>query len=252
MDVIFQDKIQKKFIKYTEKYNLEDINLKRKQEHSIRVMKICIELANKLNLSEEEVELSALIGLLHDIARFEQYTKYGTFRDIESVDHGDYAIGILKNELRKYIETNKYDEIIKKAIKNHNKYKIEEGLNEKEELFAKLIRDADKIDIFYESAEIFWKGKEYIVEESKIGPEIVQQFENETQIKRGTRKNSEINRIICVIAFIFDINFKPSFDIIKQNDYINRILDRYDMKDEYTKQQLQKIRDKANKYIGKE
>ena len=41
-----------------------------------------------------------------------------------------------------------YDNIIKKAIYNHNKYKIEENLNDVELLHRKIIRDADKLDNF--------------------------------------------------------------------------------------------------------
>ena len=245
------EKIKKEFIKYTENYNLRDEMLKNKQQHSIRVMKINRDIAIRLKLTQEEIDIATLIGLLHDIARFEQYKKYGTFKDRESIDHGDYAIEILKTELRKYIETDQYDEIIKKAIKNHNKYEIEKGLTEKELVFAKMIRDADKIDIFYESVEIFWKGKEQIVEKSKITPYVLEQFKNKSQLKRGMGENTEINQIIFVIAFIFDINFEESFEIIRQKDYINKILNRYNMSDEQTKMQLEEIRKIANKYIGK-
>lgn len=245
------EKIKKEFIKYTENYNLRDEMLKNKQQHSIRVMEINRDIAIRLKLTQEEIDIATLIGLLHDIARFEQYKRYGTFKDRESIDHGDYAIEILKTELRKYIETDQYDEIIKKAIKNHNKYEIEKGLTEKELVFAKMIRDADKIDIFYESVEIFWKGKEQIVEKSKITPYVLEQFKNKSQLKRGMGENTEINQIIFVIAFIFDINFEESFEIIRQKDYINKILNRYNMSDEQTKMQLEEIRKIANKYIGK-
>ena len=196
------EKAQEEFIKYTKMYDLENEHIKRKQEHSIRVMKISKQIAEGLNLSQEEVEIATLIGLLHDIARFEQYTKYCTFEDLESIDHGDYGVDILDKEIRKYIETDKYDKIIKLAVKNHNKYKIEEGLTEKEELFAKIIRDADKIDIFYESVDMFWKGKEEEVNNSKISQPILEQFENRTQIKREKGKIIEnLEEIVSVIAY---------------------------------------------------
>ena len=37
--------------------------------------------------------------------RFEQYKKYETFKDLESIDHGDLGAEILENDIRKYIET---------------------------------------------------------------------------------------------------------------------------------------------------
>lgn len=245
------DKAKEEFIKYTEYYDLTNENIERKQKHSLRVMQISEQIAKSLELSQEEIKLATLIGLLHDIARFEQYTKYKTFRDLDSIDHGDYGAEILQHDMRKYIETTQYDEIIKKAVKNHNKYKIEEGLSAKEEIFAKIIRDADKIDILYESVEMFWQGREHIVENSTITEDVIEQFNNCVQIKRRKERRLEnsINEIVSVIAFIFDMNFKESFKIIKNQNYINKILDRYNIKDEYTKNEIEKIRIKANHYI---
>ena len=96
------NKAKKEFIKYTEQYNLENENIKRKQLHSIRVMELSKEIATKLEMSQEDIDIATLIGLLHDIARFEQYTQFQTFRDLESFDHGDYAIKILEKDIRKY------------------------------------------------------------------------------------------------------------------------------------------------------
>lgn len=242
------EKAKEEFIKYTENYDLTNDKIKGKQIHSLRVMEISKQIVERLGLSQEDVELATLIGLLHDIARFEQYTLYNTFRDLESIDHGDLGEEILQKDIRKYIENNQYDNIIMKAVKNHNKYRIEEEITEKEELFAKIVRDSDKIDIFYESVVMFWKGKEEQVEKSIISKETTEQFENFVQIKRK-KEESAIDNVIRVIAFIFDMNFKPSFQILKEEDYINKILNRYDFKDEYTKQKVEEIRKIANEYV---
>ncbi len=239
------------FLKYTEKYDLADENIQRKKEHSLRVMNISKTIARKLNLCEEEIQLSTLIGLLHDIARFEQYKQYHTYKDSNSFDHGDYALKILNRDIRKYIEQDDFDEIIGKAIKNHNKFIIEAELTKKEELFAKIIRDADKIDILYESLELFWKGKEEVVEKSIISQEVFEAIQSNKLIKRQKNKNYEkIDSVLLIIAFIFDINFNVSFEIIKNENYIDRILNRYDMRDEYTKNAIEEVRKIANNYIN--
>lgn len=243
-------KAKEEFIKYTQNYNLKDLHINGKQNYSIRVMEISKQIAEGLKLKEEEIELAKLIGLLHDIARFEQYTRYGTFKDALSIDHGDLGVEILNKDIRKYINTNKYDEIIKIVIKNHNKYKIQEGLTKEQELFAKIVRDADKIDIIYESIDIFWKGKEDEIEKSEISKDVFLQFKNKKQIQRKN-KQTEIDNVVSVIAFIFDINFKTSFEIIKNNDYINKVIDRYNIKNQKTKEELEEIRKIANEYIEK-
>lgn len=244
------EKAIKEFIKYTENYDLTDFHLEGKQEHSLRVMEISKQIAERLNLSEIEVQVATIIGLLHDVARFEQWKKYKTFKDLESIDHGDLAVEILKTDLRKYVEITDYDEIILKAIKNHNKFQIIDELNEKERLFAEIIRDADKIDIFYESLEIFWIGREEEIANSNMSDKIFETIINKQLLKRQKgEKRQPIESIVSVMAFVFDINQKPSFEIIKENDYINKILNKYIVKDIDTKEKVEKIRTVVNTFI---
>ena len=121
-------------------------------------------------------------------------------------------------------------------------------MNLKQKLFAQIIRDADKIDIFYESVEMFWKGRESLVEESTISVEVFKQFLDNTQVKAENKK-TPIDDVIAIMAFIFDINFKISFQILKEQDYVNKTLNRYDMYDFKTKEKLEEIRKIANLYI---
>lgn len=244
------EKAIKEFIKYTENYDLKVEAIERKQKHSLRVMELSTKIATELKLSQEEIELATLIGLLHDIARFEQYTQYKTYRDVDSFDHGDYGVKILNKDIRNYIDTDKYDKIIKCAVKNHNKYKIENGLNEKEELFCKIVRDADKLDILYEILEIFWKEDKDKpnVEYSKISDEAMKQILNRKLIKRK-KGDDDLVKLLCTVAFVFDINFETSLTIIKQENYINRMLDSFEFKDENTKKQIELIKENVNEYI---
>ena len=242
--IIDLEKAKKEFLKYTENYDLTNENINRKQGHSIRVMNISKQIATELNLTEEQIQIATLIGLLHDIARFEQYTQYQTYNDNRSFDHGDYGVEILNKDMRKYIKTDKYDKLIKIAIKNHNKFEIEEGLNEEELLFSKLIRDADKIDILYEAVSMFWNGEEKDIDNTEISSKVMEKIEERELIKRDKNKAfCGIDKVMSVLAFIFDINYKPSFKIIKENDYINKIIDRFEFKDK------EKVRNIALQYL---
>ena len=242
------EKAKEEFLKYVSNYDetLEKINLKKL--HSLRVMELSIKLAKSMNLSKEDIEIAGAIGLLHDIARFEQYTKYRTFSDLDSFDHGDYGVEILNNDLRKYVENNKYDDLIKIAIKNHNKFKIENGLSDRELLFSKIIRDADKIDIFYIASTMFWNTNYDEINNSIIDDTVLSTFLNKEQLKhvKGV-KYTGFNDIIQFIAFIFDINFKESFKILKEEDYINKILNKFDLKD---KENFDKVKNLANEFIN--
>lgn len=244
------EKSKQEFIKYTSKYDLENENIGRKKYHSFRVMEISKQIAVDMKLKQEEIEIAVLIGLLHDIGRFEQYKEFNTFNDTESFDHGDYALKILDKDIRKYIETDKYDNIIRKAIKNHNKFEIEKNLTKEEMLFAKIIRDADKIDIIYEATEIFWKNEEEKINNSVISENAWNQIKSQLLIKREKGiKIENIDSVLSVIAFVYDINFKESFKILKEKKYIDLIINRFNLKDDETRKKVEEIRKKLNEYI---
>ena len=244
------EKAKEAFIKYTENYDLKIKAIERKQKHSLRVMELSTKIATELKLSQDEINLATLIGLLHDIARFEQYAQYKAYRDADSFDHGDYGVKILNKDIRNYIDTDEYDKIIKCAVKNHNKYKIEDGLTEKERLFCKIVRDADKLDIFFEAETMFWKDDidRINVEKCAITDEIMETILNKETIKIKKGDN-ELVRLLSMIAFVFDINFKPSLSIIKNKKYIDSILNRFEFKDENTKKQIEVIKENINNYI---
>ncbi|NNM14477.1 MAG: HD domain-containing protein, partial [Gammaproteobacteria bacterium] len=89
------------------------------------------------------------IGLLHDVARFEQYMRYRTFNDRLSFDHGAFGVDLLKcMEWFMNLEP-PTQEIIERAIFNHNKAKISQRLEGNQLLQTRLIRDADKLDILH-------------------------------------------------------------------------------------------------------
>ena len=247
------EKAKQEFIKFTNEYDLENQGLRRKYGHSLRVMKNSKEIAKSLNLSNEEIEIATLIGLLHDIGRFEQVRLCSEMEDLRGIDHGDLGVEILEKDsyIRKYIKDDEWDNIILKAIKNHNKYKIEDGLTEQEVLFCKIIRDADKLDIFYEGAEIFWENEE---EKSKINnstltPEILREFKENMLIDRHYLV-TPADGIVSFIGFIFDINFKYDFEVLKKEKYVDIILDKFNFVDEETNKQIESVRKIANSYIN--
>ena len=128
----------KKFNDYAHQFEVKDNKVNIKITHTMGVIKISEYIARKLNLSKEDVELAELIGLLHDIGRFQQAVRYDNYDDYDTLDHAELGVEILFKDgfIREFIDIDKYDNIIKEAIRNHNKYEIEDGLDERELLFA--------------------------------------------------------------------------------------------------------------------
>lgn len=204
---------------------------------------------------EEDVELAKLIGLLYDIGRFEQAVRYDNYDDYDTIDHAELGVEILfKNGfIREFIDTDKYGNIIEKAIRNHNKYEIEEGLDERELLFAKIIRDADKTDNFevkqYQDFESLFKASEQEVQEEKITDDIWNVFLQEKTIISSQRVTN-MDKWLSYLAWVYDYNFAHSLQYLKEHDCINKVIDRLDYKNEVTKERMECAREKVNRYIN--
>ena len=241
---------RKNYKEYLSKYDLSNDKAKLKVKHTYRVAEISRIIARAMNLNQEKQQLAELIGLLHDIGRFKQYEMLRNNEEVTKYDHGDYGAELLSHDIRKYIETSQYDNIIMKAIKNHNKFEIEENLSEEELFFSKLIRDADKIDILFECLNIFWKGKEELIEQSKLRDEICNSINKNQMIEiKGKREYNSINSMFTTLAYTFDINFKESYKYIKEQNYINKIIARFNFKDMETKQKVAELINILNTYI---
>lgn len=235
------------FLNYTNNYIVCGGRIELKIKHTFRVMRLCEMLAKKQGLNEEEVYLAKIVGLLHDIGRFEQWKRYETYDDRKSLDHADLGVKILKkdNYLRKYIETDKYDDIILKSVKYHNKYRLPK-MTKKEKLFTDIIRDADKIDILYLYTI---KGIELELD-NEFSEEVYKALLNKEDIDRRVLKN-KTDRLSISLGFIFDINYPDSLKYLKDKKYYDTIIDMYKKKtkNKLLKEQLEEIRKTINNYI---
>ena len=249
------NKAKKVFLDYVEKYDANNLKIARKIEHTLRTADVALRIAEELDLSKEDILLAGLIGLLHDIGRFEQIRIYDTYNDLISVDHAKQSNIVLFEEgyIRKFIDEEKYDEIIKKAIWNHNKASIEDGLDERTLLHAKIIRDADKTDI-YEVFKKEEKGKGIynydVIGNYKITDSVFEEIKKCKQIDRKILEN-DLDWFVSNLSYTFDYNFKPGLNMIKENGYIEFMINKITNKSEETKLKLQEIQDVILNYIDK-
>ena len=224
------------FNEYVKNFNPEDGRIKLKIEHILRVANYSKQIAKNLKLNEEQIQLAELIGIFHDIGRFKQAEKYHTFSDKESgINHAKYSIKVLyeDNLIEKFKVDSKYNHIIKKAVLNHNKATIEDGLEDDELLFAKIIRDADKLDIIInvvtecEFKSIFWYSD---FDCEKINEDLINtMFETHTLDYSKIKNNAD--EILTDYAYIFDLNFKQSLKEIAESKalevFTNRICENF-------------------------
>ena len=177
--------IMSKFDNHVDNFDKNDSMIKLRFYHSYRVMDLCRQIAENLKLSDEDTQLAMTIGLLHDYARFEQWKNYETFSDIKSIDHGDLGVKLLfeDKEIEKFGIKEEYYSVIYDAIKYHNKYSYPDDLDERNKLFCKIIKDADKLDIFY-----LWSIGEIKMSSSNLWKRSAKHIFSKAHIKDGIMK----------------------------------------------------------------
>ena len=193
------------------------------------------QIAQSLYLDENDIDLACCCELFHDIARFKQWDLYETFHDALSFDHGDEGYNILK-------ELNINNNIILNSTKYHNKYSIDESLDERCKMFANITRDADKIDI------LLTQYRDFNDNTFRLDERVLNAFKEKKLVKNDlSLTDNQLNNLLRGIAFIFDINYKKSFEILRKTDEINHkfnmILKKID------NEEIKKLKDFCNKYM---
>ena len=105
------------------------------------------------------------------------------------------------------------------------------------------------MDILYLATYCFWSGKEELVNNSDIIDDVLESINNQHLFK--FKKNEDydnINSVLYTVGFVFDINYKESFQILKRKNYINIIFSRFNYKNP---QIISNINNKINSYIDK-
>lgn len=242
------------FKNYVSSYDETIPSIRLKIIHTYETMKCITYLGNLLQLSDEDKSLAELIALLHDIGRFEQWMRYESFADYKTVDHALFSSQLLFDEglIREFIEDDQYDDLIKVAIEQHNRYIIEEGFHERELLFIHLIRDADKLDNFRvkgeEDIETTLFVSQDVVNQETISSEVYDQMYHQKLIYGPTRV-THLDMWLSYIAFVFDLHFEESLKYIRENNWVNRSFDRLQPADEKVYQQYVILRQRTLEYV---
>lgn len=116
------------FLDYVDQFSSPEVfiqeNVELKIKHTARVCENILLLAKAENLEEKDCRLAESIALFHDLGRFEQFTKYRTFKDSESEDHALLGVKILENAGILSILSREEEDIILKAVGYHNRMEI--------------------------------------------------------------------------------------------------------------------------------
>ena len=106
------------FAAYVRPYDAADPKVRLKIEHTYRVAELCERIARSLALPPQDVDLAWLCGLLHDVGRFEQLRRFGTFNDAQSIDHAAAGADVLfeQGRVREYLDDASEDALLRTAV----------------------------------------------------------------------------------------------------------------------------------------
>ena len=203
---------------------LTNDNIKLKEDHTRRMCDDTLLMAEELGLNDEQKMLAETIALFHDVGRFEQFIKYRTYNDVGTENHSLLGLKVLAEYKLLDCLDKREKKIIETAIRLHGEKELPGGLDEETELFAKLIRDIDKLDIYcvmINRLDDFRKNPEKAMAtlgfagQDKYSAHIVQAvLENRTTSYEEVKSLNDM--IVMMLGWTIDINFVPTLKEIKK------------------------------------
>ncbi len=201
-----------------------------KKKHTIRVCEEILGLGQALALPQEELILAEAMALLHDIGRFEQFKTYNTFLDLASENHAHLGLGVIEKMNLLHGLSARDKALITDAIGFHNAANLPTDRDDKTLFFMKLLRDADKLDIWQVVIDHYLAtdaGNDKFIElglkdDGGYSPEPFQAI-----FQHDFVKSSHIKRLndfkLMQISWVFDLNFAPTTARVKERRYIEQL-----------------------------
>ena len=213
-------RLLKYFEEYIKKIDMSNSWAKAKYFHSLKSMDLAKIIATNLNIfNEEEIVIMQLIALFHDIGNFEQ--KNYNYLDNFEEDSTMKSIEILFDDglIRKITDETKYDNMIKVAIFCHNKDGLPKNIDEKMICACNIMKDVHKLE---ELRMVI--NYPYIDNRINTYPStlVYNEFKLFRPLKRELSDNNADN-ILIVMSNLFGLNYKISYSIVEEKQYIEKI-----------------------------
>ncbi len=238
---IDREKVNRAFAEYAAGYDADNIKIRLKIDHTYRVASFAERIAKSLNLDEADANFAWLSGMLHDIGRFEQLRRYGTFVDRRSVDHAELGADILFADglIDRFMDTEGIPErraMLETAIRLHNKLALTEDLDDQTRMFSNILRDADKCDIFRVLTEPpFDERNRKIAESTDPAREEVMQYVRKHQCVPRNTEYTAFEGLMSQCCMAFELVYPESRRIVKEQGFLDTLLN-LELQDEPARQ----------------
>ena len=205
-------------------------NFALKEQHSRLVCANMNLLTGNLALDKNERLTAEAIALFHDVGRFEQYRRYSTFRDSMSVNHAALGVRVLAEE--RVLETLPEEErrTIFRAVTLHNVFRIPAAVVARELLFTRLIRDADKLDIWRVFIDYYGLPEEERASAVGLGfpdlprcsPEVLKCLRQRNMVQLAAVQTLNDFKLLQ-LSWVFDLNFPASYRLVLERGCIDAL-----------------------------
>ncbi len=169
-------------------------------------------------LAGTDICLARACGVLHDTGRFPQYDRYRTFRDSASVNHGALGARVIREGgALEGIASEADSNTILLAVRYHNAFRLPRLSDEASMHYIKLIRDADKLDVWrvladhYERPEAERSGPvgQGLSESPGCNKEAVASLASGRPVPLSAARNFNDMRLLY-ISWAYDMNFSEA------------------------------------------
>lgn len=253
--MINRQRVLNEFAEYVKGYNADAPKIALKIKHTYKVSELCEIIAKSEHLSDEDVDIAWICGMLHDIGRFEQCRIYDTFNDSESVDHAKFGCELLFGSERlidRFCDDEKYYQIIHDAIYYHSVYRIPEDMDERTAMFTNILRDSDKLDIIRAnnetSIEDIYNCTTEELKNCAITDEVLECFYNHTAVLRSL-KRTPIDNVVGHISLMFELVYKESRKLAKSLGYLDTMMD-FKSDNPETRKRMVHIKQEMDNYLN--
>jgi hypothetical protein len=205
-------------------------NIRMKVEHTRKVCEVMGLLAAGEGLSQRECRLAGAVALLHDVGRFSQYLRWRTFRDSISDNHARLAVEVIREQKLLDGLPLEYRLLIEEAVRFHNLLSVPRQLKSPTDLFVRLIRDADKLDIWRVFLDHFSTPEHERASAVLLGLPDHDEVTMACIAALTNRRIVRLDTVACVndfklllISWAFDLNFITSYQLLQHNDYLGAL-----------------------------
>lgn len=211
-----------RFLSYARSYDsgnpAEDRYLRLKEKHSLNVLRTAGHIA------EEEADFAPpamrrallLAALYHDLARFPQYTRFKTFSDPRSFNHGHMGSREIGRLNLLADEPHAVARMARVAVALHNRFRLPGGIPADLRRVTQAVRDADKLDILRVMHEALRPGTPvdptillHVADSRDFNPDILEAVRARRMARYADLKtNTDFRLLLC--GWFYDLTYPVS------------------------------------------